>query len=1340
MLGRLFSFSKFCQNLKIKIFLFIQTAANLAYPVFANVTDYQFINYSTQDGLSQNQIIDIVEDRHGFIWFGTGFGLNRFDGNEFTVFQHDTGSDNSLPSSLIRKLFIDSQNQLWVGTQNGLAKYDEMKNSFTTYNQGKRGLSGKAILTISEDHNGSLLVSDETGLFRLTDNTFQLVKFRGEELPKNITTILVHGNYTYFGSYGNGLFKLTHKSNKLGKLSPWGTRSIERSQFPQHILDLKVIDDNLWVGSEKGLWVISNDQVIEHHSKQSVSPITGNYVRNIQLEGDSHVWLATEEGITVVNLNDMSNVRITEESSWYSKLTNQFINHVFKDKNNRIWVATESGGVFLFYRELSGLKHFKSIEYHPKTLSGNEIWGIKEDKSGDIWIATYAGGLNKFDVKINSFSRFFEDDGTIIWDLEIDEQNRLWLADGSGIMLFDQSSSETKLTRLIQDHFGLYEILYKNEKLYYSASNHHLNFLDTKNLKVHKTPFEKVSTTNTNPLFFDNNGNLWLYTDSEILVYDVNSSEEVRIISELNGVEVIDLISHENYYKVIGEFGQVFWFSRDHYNLEKIEQLSYNDKPLIISSVVHENNYVWLATDKGIIIFNLDTNLIERQLGSQTVGPSEWTQNVRLLDTNGNVYFGSTNGFLQIHPRRILDTQVTNNYQTLLTQLQIFNEKIENANHYSIDRQPIHLTHEISLSHLDSPFSLVFSQPGHGHQFANFRYKLNGDQNEWLKVPSGQRQATFSNLSPGSYEFEVQSRLENDYWTESRKLTINIIGPWWSSNLAYLMYFLVVIGSIYAFFRYRTTRLRMFNKELSEQVKQRTHTIEKLLEEKKQTFSNISHEFITPISLVKAPLEQLKKSLADESQLQKIDMAQRNMDRLENMVEEVLDLALLDSANNLPKQSYEIQSSIGAICSSYLPISNNKNIKLTWKCERLFYCELIQDSFEKILCNIISNAIKYSQAGGAVDLEVLPYETYCVIRIADNGPGIEDHNLHKIFDKFERLDQGEKTKGFGIGLSLVKQLADLNGGSIKVESKLNKGTIFTINLPGSCSSDFAASKTVSVSKLSPEIGNDKNKVSDQLCSIEKPTILIVEDNIDFQLLIGESLSNDFNAIFAEDGKQGFERAKAEIPDIILTDAMMPERDGYELTRLIRSEELTSHIPVAMLTAKRDFDARVKSWHVEVDDFITKPFNIEELKVRLLRLLKIRARLQKRRKEELSQNLPNPNQAIFDNDRDKQFFERFMKLIEENYAKDSFSKKEASETLALSERQLSRKLSAIANVGFSDFLRTYRLTIARTRIVEGSQITNIAYSVGFSSPAYFSKCFKEEFGISPSDCQKNYHEL
>jgi CheY-like chemotaxis protein/two-component sensor histidine kinase len=525
-------------------------------------------------------------------------------------------------------------------------------------------------------------------------------------------------------------------------------------------------------------------------------------------------------------------------------------------------------------------------------------------------------------------------------------------------------------------------------------------------------------------------------------------------------------------------------------------------------------------------------------------------------------------------------------------------------------------------------------------------------------------------------------------------------------------------------------------------VEHQANELEELLHVKEKLFANISHEFRTPLTLILGPLRQALSATKNKAVKEKIKMASRNSKRLLRLVDQLLGLSRLSSEAPVTGSAQPVTPMIETIAKSFQPLAQDKDISLTVIESDDLWVNCSPDALEKIILNLLSNAVKYTPAGGIVTVETkLNSNDMVSLVVSDTGIGIPKAHQELVFERFHRIDDvGEAIPGAGIGLALVKELAEAHGGNVRLESEPGRATTVTVNLPRHqvepSTADIRLEAPTSeairleVETLSTSLPRSDLDIRD--AGNGKDSILIVEDNVDMQTYLTQLLSESYHCSIAGDGESGVDFALEHVPDLVLCDVMLPKKDGYEVSQILKHDLKTSHIPIIMLTARGDQDSRLKGLREKVDDYLTKPFDDEELKLRIDNLLETRKILKNRFNGYFYKDATSGNGL---NGKENGFLEKLNNLFDENYSDPEFGLAQMSSKMAMSERQLQRKLKALTDHGPADYLRAFRLKHALALLKQGEQVGLVAYSVGFSSQAYFSSCFKAQFGATPTQIQQ-----
>lgn len=739
--------------------------------------------------------------------------------------------------------------------------------------------------------------------------------------------------------------------------------------------------------------------------------------------------------------------------------------------------------------------------------------------------------------------------------------------------------------------------------------------------------------------------------------------------------------------------------------------------------------------------------------------------NKGLRSHNGEIYFSSKDGLIVFHP----DSLQSNPYTppVAITGISIHNEPVSVQGNYGDTLQwetplahTMPYTDAVEFTYKQNDFSLEFAALNFVNPENNlYKYKLEPYEPAWIETTAGNRIARYTNISPGKYTFRVIGSNNDGLWNEEgRSLSIIIHPPWWQTWWAYTLYALLALGTILSIRHYEMKRLKL---------RQRAAYLSELDHLKSRFFANISHEFRTPLTLILGPLQNFISRTSEENEDKPIyQMMQRNAKRLLQLVNQLLDLSKLEAGSiKLEPKPADIISFLKATVLSFTSLAEKKQIQYHVQFPRehpVVYFDA--DKLEKIIINLISNAFKFTPTGREVSVTALmsPAEKRYIpasfskagssskvnlleLKVQDSGKGIAEELREKIFDRFYQIDTSytKDQEGTGIGLSLVKELVELHEGEVSVESQPEKGSCFTVRLPlivadfeqlkvGEHALQHGQSTIATIIMAEDEINAVSEPVLPQ-AGTNFPLVLIVEDNADIRAFIRQHLDRFYQTIEACDGAAGYSKAVEMIPDLILSDVMMPEIDGVELCRKLKTNEKTAHVPVILLTAKASGADKIEGLETGADDYIIKPFEAAELQVRIKNLIDSRKRL----REQFSREITLEPASITITSVDEQFLQRVMQVLEPHMADAAFSVEALGLEVGMSRTQLFRKFKALTNHTPGDFIRLMRLKRAAKLLSHGAgNIAEVAFLVGFQEPSYFTKCFQKQFGQTPSEYLKS----
>lgn len=785
-----------------------------------------FVKYSKSEGLVQNTVTNSLEDAQGFMWFSTFEGLSRFDGYEFKNYRHSRKDPNSLPNNFTKKLLLDSTGNLWVATQNGLAKYNALRDNFTNYNKNNSQLASNDIFAIALDKDGNLLVSTAENLYLYDDlaNSFLPFTVNGESLPADIKVIYSEPDKTWLGSLANGIFLLEHSTNtlfSLKKTNPWNL-----SINANFIYDFKKIGDDYWLGTDDGAYKVdaSLSSVKRLHT-QSSPAIAGNGVRSVLQNHNGNIWLGTTTGISILNHDGGLLNTYDAQNNFNFGLESSHILSLFIDSNNSIWLGTYSGGLYRYNADSSEIKLFnkepvKLDEHSEKPgLTGKIVWGLAEDSSGKIWVATQSNGLNQFDTEDYVFKHFLSEFEHNIWALKVDEFNQIWVASSGGLFIYQLSSQNSlTLVKTLLSGTDVIKLSYFFGRIWLRSENGIVNWIDPKSLEVNQINLAGNKINSIEPLLVDVDKNLWLNTNLGMVLYNLDS----KILRQL----VIELDTSVRHFNSVIEVDDGYWLSSLRQGIIKLDKSTYkiskqlNDENGLASNqilkTIKYKGSLWVShVNGGIDQISLDSGDLLQNIAPSRLGYNELNEDSGLLSKAGKVFFGGTDGFLMFAPDKLsLETKmpikgkfnkptkdaIKKSKTPTITQLRLFNLPISVHSDNSPLLKPINLSNSIDLPNQSTMLSIKFAQLNPINPEAiKYRYRLLGISDKWIETDAESlRRAEFSSFEFGSYEFVVQSKDPLMPWSDSKSLQINIAPPFWLQQNALILYaFLSIMILLY---------------------------------------------------------------------------------------------------------------------------------------------------------------------------------------------------------------------------------------------------------------------------------------------------------------------------------------------------------------------------------------------------------------------------------------------------------------------------------------------------------------------------------------------------------------
>lgn len=1325
----------------------------------AKAISLSFRHYKVENGLSENSIFCSLQDSKGFMWFGTKEGLNRFDGNNFVVYNQQLNNKKSLGNSFVHALYEDQRKTLWVGTERGIFLYSYLLNTFSFFDKRtpQNTIIDQSVISITEDKSGNIWIASTNGLYKYNPGTDKLVVYQHN--PKNPTSInSSHANYVFCDSKGtiwagtiNG--GLTRYNPKTDNFKNYYFPPVKKGSI---VSVLKIIEDsqgNLVLGTiSDGLIIFDRKTEKAQNYLLGISSEYIYYFRDI-LEYSPGVYLiGSEHGLIVFESYSGQITQIRASAVGANSLSDNAIYSITKDKEGGIWIGTYFGGINYISPKPYMFELFSPLENN-NSISGKAISQFCEDPKGNLWIGTEDGGLNYFDTQKKTF-KYYPQSGKNslsyinVHSLLLDGDN-LWIGMfAGGLNVLNIKTGKFKHYTCTADPNSLNDnnvfSIYKDATgTIWVGTIEGLNRYNRANDNFDRIG-DPLLHTFVYDIFQDNTGLLWFGTSGRG-AFSYNPLNKVWKHYENNPADPNSL-AHNKIISIYQDNKKRLWFgteggglcqylyNKDHFKTYNLNNGLPNN---VVYSVVSDRDYLWVSTNKGLARFNPESKAIKVFTKADGLQGDQFNFKSGHKTRDGKIYFGGTNGFNAFYPEELRDNKYVP--PVAITNIQIFNKDVPIAPNGSPLKQSITFTDEITLSHNQSFLNFEFVALSFCAPEKNqYAYKLEGFDKHWITAGNDHK-ISYTNLPPGHYTLFIKGSNNDGVWNnEGVKLRIRVLPPFWASVWAYLFYIIAIAVLTYYVLKYFRTK-----REKEEQIRlermQAQSEID-LYNAKIDFFTNIAHEIRTPLSLIKAPLDSLRKKNKDADSEEYISVMERNTNRLMALINQLLDFRKAEKNSYVVNfKQANINEFLQAIYDSFKHFTDSRslNFELKTPAEAL----IVQADIEcltKIASNLLSNAIKHAKTKVVLSLVVdKKNQDYYEIQVFDDGDGINESEKEKIFQPFYQIKKDKtKNKGTGIGLALVKLLVELHGGKIGVESTVDEFTRFTVNFPTfkNMITDQDAEIRLPEQIIVPDIAPRESKTKDfYLKNNELPALLIVEDNEELNHFLVNYFQEDFTVMSAENGSVAVKLLENFSPDLIISDIMMPEMDGLEFCKYVKTNTLYSHIPVVLLTAKTDIKFKIEGLEQGADAYLEKPFSVEHLEAQVINLLESREKL----KENLISSPLTPVKSIGKNKADEAFLSEITNIIEANISDIDFSVDDLAQQIAMSRSNLYRKVKGLSGLTPNDFIRLVRLKKAVKLMQDGeTRINEICYMVGFNTSSYFAKCFKSQFGILPKDFVKS----
>ena len=1352
----------------------------------------RFRHYKSQDGLSSSIVLDIEEDSLGYIYVGLRSGLCRFDGDKFEKFIPKSKDPFSIQDGGIDRIGKSQKYGMFIGGKYGFQLFDPRKEQFypdKTDESNPFSKIGK-IATMCEDDNGALWLGTWSGLVRiysakplnnfiayqeaLASNSIQIDTFPLKDFfsIKNRTNIIwdivkdPRYNQLWLAT-NQGLLRYDLDTGEFHIPSIFDGQSLPYEKY-ESLFSINIDTHyNLWMGTEKTP-LVYNLEIGEFTEVPEFKDLDA-IVMQIEVDMDSNVWVAFD-GVGVYKLDkdlNLLNHFINDEFNAYSLQENN-IHKVFFSSSDLVFMGSHLG-LSIYDKHQQAFNIFPS-NGRKNSLPLGKVECIAESSSASVWVGLDDGGFAKLDPKGNEIQKAYSDpqrSGTLnnmhVTALCEDIKGNLWIGTWGGGLSRISAPIKFPLQENIIKPFeilpGEHESLIKEVYTIFNDSEGNIWIatagsglikvnLDDESYVVTDIATSDLPSNSVYAISEDSSKNLWISTSAGVVSMQLDGTEMQQI--DLPIKRYLDNIK-----SIRSDEKGLVWMASDEglirYNPSTEKVLVYDEDHGFIGRAIESieidaRGSLWLGSASGISVFYPESERVTNYLSEDgIIGGS--LANASLNLGGHGMFFGSPSGMFQFNPEEIKTNEKKS--RLVLKDMLISNETVglnnpsDSIAKYSPLFQQIGYTNKLELKYWQNSFAFKFTELGNlNPERIRYKYRLLGFDEKWIERSSENRFANFTNLDPGNYTFQLKaSNIEGDWDELPLSLDICIHYPWWRQWWAYGLYVICFCLSLILTFR-------IFKKQLllKEDFKRKTEEARQLraLDQfKSRLYTNLTHEFRTPLTVILGMVSMVKTNPKANLSLG-VKMIERNGKNLLRLINQLLDLSKLENnVFRLKLEQLDIVQHLEYLITNFKDYAKEKGLVLSFESsEKELWMDYDAKQVKQILTNLLSNAIKFTNPGDRIQVSLTAANKQVTILVSDTGIGVARKDQEKVFERFYQVDQGNTRvgEGTGIGLAHSKELILLMGGRIGIESEPDSGSTFWISLP------IMRNQEKRVFIFEEEVDKadsiDTDHISHLNPSIEKPKLLIVEDNADITRYLKAALDQDYFLFYAKNGKEGIEKALEYIPDLIISDVMMPEKDGFELCDFLKNDERTSHIPLILLTAKSDYESKIIGLKRGADVYMAKPFEEDELKVQLKRLVerqnKLRRYFSGKYPEIQTVGFVKEEESIVLED---SFITKIRTVVESNYENELFSLQELCEELNMSRSQLYRKMKALSGVSPSHYIRNFRLEKGRELLETSSQnISQIGFAVGFKDAAHFSKLFMDRFGVSPSNLRKDLKQI
>ena len=1268
----------------------------------------------TSGKLSSSLINCIVQDKYGYIWVGTEYGLSKFDGYRFTNYLHNEEDTTSITDNIISDLLVDKKGNLWIGCAKGLMRYNYETNNFSRlqFPDGRK----PRIYSMVESHRGDILLGTagyglysvkNNGIEKTANNRFTIRWERAyAERDSDVFFTHIYEDKHHYLWQSSHLLTFTRFIEKQGKVqrkdfkSPYGAPVAFIQHRPQAML-IVCMYGIIYYDYRTGR--IADAGYDLGTFKNHVT------INNATFDHDGNLYISTSEHGALIIKKGSNKVEQLENSNSNFNLSTAFVNDIIEDKDNNLWIGCYKKGLYLLNQRQQA---FCSWSFSAQNyIIGSSVSSIAPGENGETWCTVQNSGVFCFDASGKIIAHPTSPAGTCI--IYKDRQGAYWISNGSALYSYNPHTG-TYQEKLTFTSAGIYCMTDDNQgNLYISVYS--------KGLYIYNVESGKVTVLNmrqrgnkgflcndwVRSMAFDHTGHLWIGTSNGVSCLNTKtlSFKDFGWNIILKDRQANGICEGKNGNMIIGTEEGLYLFDRKNNKTLALPHAEVLKGKQVCSIIKDHQGDLWISTTMGIWQYDQKNRQFIGHINGNGLTTREYVLGSSMHTASDLIAFGTSDGITTFYPERVRAKKME------LGDVHLTN--------FIIDGKPINcLTDEFTIPYEENSFTLEFSLLNYRNtDNISFQYRIN--EGKWNSTNEGSNAVSFNKLKPGSYTLEVRAMSNGNFSKKSTIIHIKVCDPWYASTWAFLLYFLTAAGIIlYIIYRYER------------------HRKEDLEETKMQFLINATHDIRSPLTLIMGPLNKLKTRITDAESKQDIDTIDRNAQRLLLLVNQILDERKIDKDQmHLHCQKTDLKEFLRGIMSLYNFNVQERSITLSLKEDESLKEEgnlqvwIDRINFDKVISNLLSNAMKYTSDGGEITLIIGKNKESAIIKVEDTGIGLKEEKTDRLFERFYQGNNNSDIhiEGTGIGLNLCRALVKMHGGTIRAYNRTDgiKGSCFEVNIP------------LGKEHLKPEeiLQEDGTKTAESTGKRTQANrnfnILIVDDDAEIAHYIKTELSDWYRFEHASNGKEGLKMLLTGKYDLVISDVMMPEMDGVTMLKKIKGNSNVSDIPVILLTSKSEVENRLEGLRKGADAFLAKPFNMEELHILIDNLVDNVRRI--RGKYSGAQGQKAKIEQIQVKGNNDALMERVMKYMNEHLADPDLNVEKLTEDVGISRAQLHRKLKEIAGVSAGEFIRNLRLEQAARLIEEGQiNITQVAYSVGFSNQTHFSTVFKKHYGMSPSE--------